>query len=146
MCSLTKCALFPHIFSTIYFAVDLILWLCKKKDLRTIFKYNYKYNIIIGGKNLRIFQNVHPNLVSSVTHCVMTVADKCYSIGLISTDMHDQLLQRENWINIEKTRNLLSSIRTVLSTRPTALKEFVTVLSQVHYCRQVADKIQLQLQ
>ncbi len=143
----TEVHVFPHIFSTIYFAVDLILWLCKKNDLCTIFKYNYKYNIIIiGGKNLSIFLNVHPNLVSSVTPCVMTVADKCYSIGLISTDMYDQLLQRENWIDVEKTRNLLSSIRTVLSTRPTALKEFITVLSQVHYCRQVADKIQQQLQ
>ncbi len=65
-----------------------------------------------------------------------------YSIGLISPDMYDQLLQRQNWINVEKTRNLLNSIRTVLSTRPTALKEFVTVLSQVDYCKQVADKIQ----
>ncbi len=95
---------------------------------------------------MSIFQNVHPNLVSSVTPCVMTVADICYSNGLIPPDMYDQLLQRQNWIDVEKTRYLLSSIRTVLSTRPTALKEFVTVLYQVHYCRQVAHKIQKQLQ
>ncbi len=76
---------------------------------------------------MRLFLNVYPDLVLSVKHCVMTVADHCYSIGLISPDMYDQLLQRLNWIDVEKTRNLLSSIRTVLSTRPTALKEFVTV-------------------
>ncbi len=57
-----------------------------------------------------------------------------------------KFLERQNWIDVEKTRNLLSSIRAVLSTRPTALKEFVTVLSQVDYCRLVADKIQQQLQ
>ncbi len=89
---------------------------------------------------------MYPDLVHSVTPCVMTVADHCYSIGLISPDTYEQLLQRETWINVEKTRNLLNNIRTVLSSRPTALKEFVTVLSQVDYCRQVADKIQQQLQ
>ncbi len=89
---------------------------------------------------------MYPDLVHSVKPCVMTVADLCYSIGLISPDMYEQLLQRQNWIDVEKTRKLLSSICTVLSTRPTALKEFVSVLSQVDYCRQVADKIQQQLQ
>ncbi len=95
---------------------------------------------------MSIFLSMYPDLVLSVKLCVMTVADHCYSIGLISPDMYDQLLQRQNWIDVEKTRNLLSSIRTVLSTRPTALKEFVNVLSQVDYCRQVADRIQQQLQ
>ncbi len=89
---------------------------------------------------------MYPDLVLTVKYCVMTVADHCLSIGLISPDMYDQLLQRQNWMDEEKTRNLLSSIRTVLSTRPTALKEFVTVLSQVDYCRQVADKIKQKLQ
>ncbi len=95
---------------------------------------------------MTIFLNVYPDLVHSVTPCVMTVADHCFSIGLISPDMYDQLLQRQDWIDVDKTRNLLSSIRTVLSTRPTALKEFVTVLSQVDYCRQMADKIKQKLQ
>ncbi len=95
---------------------------------------------------MSIFLRVYPDLIHSVMPCVMTVADHCYSEELISPDMYDQLLQRQNWIDVEKTRNLLSSIRTVLSSRPTALKEFVTVLSQVDYCRQVADKIQQQLQ
>ncbi len=102
--------------------------------------------LLIGGNSLSIFLNVYPDLVLSVKPCVMTVADHCYSIGLISLDMYDQLCQRQNWIDVEKTRNLLSSIRTVLSTRPTALEEFVTVLSQVDYCRQVADKLKQQLQ
>ncbi len=94
---------------------------------------------------MNIFLSVYPDLVLSVKPCVMTVADHCYSIGLLSPDIYDQLLHRQNWIDDEKTRNLLSSIRTILSARPTALKEFVNVLSQVDYCRQVADKIQQQL-
>ncbi len=102
--------------------------------------------LLLGSNNLSIFLSVYPDLVHSVTPCVMTVADHCYSKGLISPDMYDQLLQRHNWIDVEKTRNLLSSIRTVLPSRPTALKEFVTLLSQVDYCRQVAHKIQQQLQ
>ncbi len=112
-----------------------------------LFSFGIIINVLlIGGNSLSIFLSVYPDLVVSVKPCVMTVADHCYSIGLISPDMYDQLCQRQNWIDVEKTRNLLSSIRTVLSTRPTALKEFVTVLSQVDYCRQVADKIQQQLQ
>ncbi len=101
--------------------------------------------LLLGGNDLSIFLSVYPDLVRSVKPCVMTVADHCYSIGLISHDMYEQLLERETWINVEKTRNLLNNIRTVLSSRPTALKEFVTVLSQVDYCRQVADKIQQRL-
>ncbi len=94
---------------------------------------------------MSIFLSVYPDLVLSVTPCVMTVADHCYSKGLISPDMYDQLLQRHYWIDVEKTRNLLSSVRSVLSSRPSALKEFVTILSEVDYCRQVADKIQQRL-
>ncbi len=94
---------------------------------------------------MSLFLSVYPDLVLSVKPCVMTVADHCYSKGLISPDMYDQLLQRQNWIDVEKTRNLLSSIRTVLSSRPSALKEFVTILSEVDYCKQVADKIQQRL-
>ncbi len=94
---------------------------------------------------MSIFLSVYLDLVLSVTPCVMTVADHCYSKGLISPDMYDQLLQRQNWIDVEKTRNLLSSVRSVLSSRPSALKEFVTILSEVDYCKQVADKIQQRL-
>ncbi len=94
---------------------------------------------------MSIFLSVYPDLVLSVTPCVMTVADHCYGKGLISPDMYGQLLQRQNWIDVEKTRNLLSSVRSVLSSRPSALKEFVTILSEVDYCKPVADKIQQRL-
>ncbi len=94
---------------------------------------------------MSIFLSVYPDLVLSVKPCVMTVADHCYSKGLISPDMYDQLLQRQTWIDVEKTRNLLSSVRSVLSSRPSALKEFVTILSEVDYCKLVADKIQQRL-
>ncbi len=95
---------------------------------------------------MSIFLSVYRDLVHSVTPCVMTVADHCYSKGLISPDMYEQLLQRKTWINVEKTRNLLNNIRTVLSCRPSALKEFVTILFQTGECNDVADKIQQQLQ
>ncbi len=94
---------------------------------------------------MSIFLSVYPDLVLSVKPCVMTVADHCYSKGLLSPDMYDQLLQRQTWIDVEKTRSLLSSVRSVLSSRPSALKEFVTILSEVDYCKQVADKIQQRL-
>ncbi len=126
---------------------DPVVEVSESKSSYILFLFGIITNILLlGGNSLSIFLSVYPGLVHSVTPCVMTVADLCYSKGLISPDMYDQLLQRQNWIDVEKTRNLLSSIRTVLSTRPTALKEFVTVLSQVDYCRQVADKIQQQLQ
>ncbi len=102
--------------------------------------------LLLGGNNLSIFLSVYRDLVHSVTPCVMTVADHCYSKGLISPDMYEQLLQRKTWINVEKTRNLLNNIRTVLSCRPSALKEFVTILFQTGECNDVADKIQQQLQ
>ncbi len=88
---------------------------------------------------------MYPDLVHSVMPCVMTVADHCYSIGLLSPNMYDQLLHRHNLTDKDKARIVLNSIRTVLSTRPTALKEFVSVLFQVGECTQMADKIQHQL-
>ncbi len=95
---------------------------------------------------MSIILNVLPELVDIVEPCVMTVADHCCSIGLISPEMYDQLLKRQNWIDVEKTRYLLSSIRSVLSSGPKALEEFVTILSKVDYCKEIADKMQQQLQ
>ncbi len=94
---------------------------------------------------MSIFRSVYSNLVRSVEPSVMTVADDCYSEHLISPDMYDQLIQCPNWTNAMKTRNLLNNISKVLS-RPSALKDFVTILSQVDDCRQIADEIQQQLQ
>ncbi len=101
--------------------------------------------LLLGGNNLSIFLSVYPDLVHSVKPCVMTVADHCYGIGLISQNTYDQLLVR-NTIDEDKARTLLDSIRRVFSSRPSALEEFVTVLSQTGECNDVADKIQQQLQ
>ncbi len=89
---------------------------------------------------------MYPDLVHSVTPCVMTVADHCYSIGLISQCTYDQLRERKDLIGKDRARTLLDNIRTVFSSRPSVLKEFVTVLSQTGECNDVADKIQQQLQ
>ncbi len=95
---------------------------------------------------MSILLRVYPDLVHSVTPCVMTVADHCYSIGLISPDMYEQLLQRRDLIDEDRARTLLDNIREVFLSRPSALKEFVTVLYQTGECNDVADKIQQQLQ
>ncbi len=95
---------------------------------------------------MSIFLSVYPDLVLSVTPCVMTVADHCYCNRLISQYTYDQLIQRVDWIDTDKARILLSSIRTVLLSTPGVLTEFVTILSKVDYCKLVADKLQQQLQ
>ncbi len=71
----------------------------------------------------------------------MTVADYCYSKQLISHDVYELLLQRDNLIDVDKTRCLLNNIRTVFSSKPSALKDFVSILSQVDNCKQIAEKI-----
>ncbi len=88
---------------------------------------------------------MYPELVDTVKPCVMSVADHCFSSGLISQYIYEQLTQRVDWINTDKARILLNNIRSFLSAKPTALKEFVTVLFQIEYCHQVAEKIQRQL-
>ncbi len=91
---------------------------------------------------MSVFLSVYPDLVLSVKPCVMTVADHCYSIGLVTEDAYDQLVQRMDLTDKHKARILLGNVRTVLSSRPSALKEFVNVLFQTGECKLVADKIQ----
>ncbi len=91
---------------------------------------------------MSIFLSVYPDLVLSMKHCVMTVADHCYSKRLVTEDAYDQLIQRMDLTDKHKARILLGNVRSVLSSRPSALKEFVTILSEEDYCKQVADKIQ----
>ncbi len=102
--------------------------------------------LLLGEKYLTIFLSVYPDLVYSVTPCVMIVADHCYSVGLISQYTYKQLCKRRDLIDEDRARNLLDNIREVFSCRPSALKEFVTILFQTGECNDVADKIQQQLQ
>ncbi len=88
---------------------------------------------------------MYPELINSVKLCVMSIADLCFGVGLISQYTYDQLIERVDWINTDKARILLSSIRTALSTKLTALKEFVSVLFESGECNDVAKKIQHQL-
>ncbi len=75
----------------------------------------------------------------------MIVADRCYSIGLISCTTYEHIRQRRDLIDEDKARILLGNVLTLSSYKPSALKEFVTILSKVDYCKQVAHKIQQQL-
>ncbi len=95
---------------------------------------------------MSIFLSVYPDLVHSVMPCVMTVADYCYSIGLMSQNIYDQLRERKDLTDEDRARTLLDNVRRVFSSRPSALKEFVTVLFQTGECNYVADKMQQQLQ
>ncbi len=95
---------------------------------------------------MSIFLSVYPDLVHSVKHCVMTVADHCYSIGLISQNTYDQIRDRKYLIDEDRARILLDNIRSVFPSRSSALKEFVTVLFQTGECNHLADKLQRQLQ
>ncbi len=90
---------------------------------------------------MSIFLSVYPDLVRSVTPCVMPVADHCYSKGLISCYTNRQLCQRRDLIDEDKARVLLDYIREVFSSEHAALKDFVTVLYKTE-CNDVADKIQ----
>ncbi len=101
--------------------------------------------LLLGENYLTIFLSVYLDLVLSVKPCVMTVADHCYSKGLITADTYDQLVP-SGLNDKHKARILLGNVRTVLSSRPSALKEFVTILFQTGECNDVADKIQQQLQ
>ncbi len=112
-----------------------------------MFLFGFIINVLlIGGNNLSIFLSVYPDLVHSVKPCVMTVADHCYSVGLISQYTYDQFRERKDLIDEDRARTLLDNIRRVFSSRPSALKEFVTVLFQTGECNHLADKIQRQLQ
>ena len=104
------------------------------------------YYFFLGKNYLTLFQKVYPDLVHSVTPCVMTVADYCYSNELISRYTYDQLRERKDLTDEDRARTLLDNVRRVFSSRPSALKEFVTVLFQTGECNYVADKIQQQLQ
>ncbi len=111
------------------------------------FLFGFIINVLlIGGNNLSIFLSVYPDLVHSVKPCVMTVADHCYSIGLISQDTYDQLCERKDLTDKNRTRILLDNIRRVFLSRPSALQKFVTVLFQTGECNHLADKIHRQLQ
>ncbi len=101
--------------------------------------------LLLGGNSLSVFLSVYPDLVLSVKPCVMTVADYCYSIGLISQYTYGQIRGRKDLLDEDSARTLLDNIRGVFSSRPSALKEFVTVLFQTGECNHLVDKIQQQL-
>ncbi len=63
--------------------------------------------LLLGGNNLSVFLSVYSYLVHSVKPCVMTVADHCYSIGLISQYNYDKLRERKDLLDEDRARTLL---------------------------------------
>ena len=86
--------------------------------------------------------SVYTDLVGTVKPCVHSVADHCLSVGLISVEAYDTIIQRHDLIDHDKARILLSHIRDAVSQKPESLQCFITVLNNVGYCEELVHKLQ----
>ena len=87
--------------------------------------------------------SVYPDLVVTVKPCVDSVADHCLSVGLISVEAYDDIIQRHDLIDSDKARILLSHIRYAVSQKPESLLCFITVLNNVGGCEELVHKLQM---
>ena len=83
----------------------------------------------------------YPDLVSALKPCVKSVADYCISVGLISEDTYDNIIQRD-LSDKDKARILLSNIRTTISSNAKAFDDFITVMEKVDACKSLVEKMQ----
>ena len=58
------------------------------------------------------------------------MADHCHSMGLISKDVYDTIIQRD-LIRADKARILVSSIRDAISRNEESLHQFTSALNKV---------------
>ena len=86
--------------------------------------------------------SVYADLVGTVKSCVLSVADRCLSVGLISKDAYDTIIQRRDLIDSDKARILLSHIGDAVSQKPESLQCFITVLNDVGGCEELVHKLQ----
>ena len=73
--------------------------------------------------------SVYADLVVAVEPIVNTVADHCLSMGLISKDVYDTIIQRD-LIRADKARILLSTIRDAISGNEESLHQFTSALNK----------------
>ena len=73
---------------------------------------------------LRIFL---PKLVQTVGECVKSIADQCFSKGLITESKHDEVLHTEK-VEKEKARILILAVKTAVQTNPECYKLFIHAL------------------
>ena len=83
----------------------------------------------------------YPDLVSALMPCVNSVSDYCISVGLISEDTYDNIIQLD-LTNKDKARILLSNIRTTLSSNAKAYDDFIIVIEKVDACKYLVERMQ----
>ena len=62
---------------------------------------------------------------------INTVADHCLSTGLISKDTYNTIIRRNDLVDSDKSRILLSDIQDVISRRAESLQDFIAVLNKI---------------
>ena len=98
----------------------------------------------IGNSNLDAFMSVYADLVVAVEPSVNTVADHCHSMGLISKDVYDTIIQRD-LIRADKARILVSSIRDAISRNEESLHQFTSALNKVDDFEYLVQKLEKHL-
>ena len=99
----------------------------------------------IGNSNLEAFMSIYADLVIAVEPSVNTVADYCHSMGLISKDVYDSIIQRGDLIRADKSRILLSSIRDAISGNEESLHKFTSTLNKVGDFEYLVQKLEKHL-
>ena len=97
----------------------------------------------IGNSSLDAFMSVYADLVVAVEPTVNTVSDHCHSMGLISKNVYDTIIQRGDLIRAEdKARILLSSIRDAISRNEEYLHQFISALNKVGDFEYLVQKLE----
>ena len=89
-----------------------------------------------------MFMSVYADLIVAVKPCVQSVADLCLSVGLLSEEVYDTIIQRNDLIDSHKARILLSNIRDAISQKPECLRRFITVLHNVGSCEGLVHRLE----
>ena len=86
--------------------------------------------------------NAYADLVVAVKPCVHSVADHCLSVGLLSEEAYNTIIQRHDLIDTHKARILLSNIRDAISQKPECLRHLITVLHNVRGCEGIVHRLE----
>ena len=94
----------------------------------------------IGEKNILMFRKLFPKLVSCIKPCINSVADHCWSEGLVSEETHTSILEL-NMTSVNKTRRLLMNIKQTISQEPNAMDKLRFILTEVGGCDSVVKDL-----
>ena len=88
--------------------------------------------------------SVYADLVVAVEPSVNTVADHCHSMGLISKDVYDTIIQRD-LLRANKARILLSTIEDAISRNKESLHQFTSALNKAGDFEYLVQKLEKHL-